>query len=498
VIVAFDSDVDTNDNVKYARTQLTTELTRRGAVVLYLSWEGEKGIDDHLAAVGPDPVLVDIENAPPADDWEAKLLRTKNGYKGILANVITAFRFAPEWAGSLRFDSFRQRVITTKPTPASATPVESWTDQHSRLATDWIQHKSINVDSWRHVYDGVLTVSVMSSFHSLRDRLDALEWDKTERLNNILPTYAGAEPTPYVRMIGPMWLKMMTARAYMPGCMAQYVPVLEGPQGRQKSQFLKELMLEPWWYATGTPPDAEDKDSAAKLDGIVAYEIAEIDSLGSRDQARVKGFITTDEDRYRVPYGVATESHPRCAVMVGTTNKSDWMTDPTGNRRYWPVPVGKIDIDRLKADRQQLWAEAVYRYKAGERYWPTKEEEAKYFEVEQDDRFSEHAWTAPVLRWCNDPTTGPETKSESEEDTSPPLDSSPGQVLLHEVLLYAARVPLGFQNRGHEMVVSGILKRAGWKRKRLGADRAWFYVNEDVNPVPVPVPARGHQEEIPF
>jgi predicted P-loop ATPase len=143
------------------------------------------------------------------------------------------------------------------------------------------------------------------------------------------------------------------------------VAVLEGPQGVGKSSALVILA------GRGNFSDQEiltldDRAQAEALEGVLIYEISELTGLKRTEIERVKAFISRTEDRARPAYGRFREDRPRTAIFVGTTNDDTYLRDATGNRRFLPVPVGKIDLVGLTRDRDQLWAEAAYREAQGE------------------------------------------------------------------------------------------------------------------------------------
>ena len=139
--------------------------------------------------------------------------------------------------------------------------------------------------------------------------------------------------------------------------------------------------------------DISSKDTLMTMQGKLIVEIAELASFRKSENEEIKAFITRQVDEYRPPYGRTVIKRPRYFVLAGSTNELDegYLTDDTGNRRYWPVKCGAIDVESLDRDAMQLWAEAVVRYRAGERTWLTKEE-AVLSSHEQKQRFMEDAW----------------------------------------------------------------------------------------------------------
>jgi hypothetical protein len=150
VSIAFDADAKTKDQVRFARAELAQHLRRRGASVGFYEWDlaQGKGIDDHLACVGPEVVLSELARVSFVTfHWRDELIRSKptaanrqgNIYP-VLANAITALRHAPVWSGVLAFNGFELAPVAVRTTPWGALPNgKAWTDQEDRLTAEWLQ-----------------------------------------------------------------------------------------------------------------------------------------------------------------------------------------------------------------------------------------------------------------------------------------------------------------------------------------------------------------------
>jgi predicted P-loop ATPase len=246
-----------------------------------------------------------------------------------------------------------------------------------RLGKDPV-HQAVD----RHAHD--------RSFHKLRDWLKSLVWDGRPRLEKWLVTYLGADDTPYHRGIGKMFLIAMAARDFEPGCQADYVLILQGPQGAMKSSVCRVLAGE---YFSDSLPPIHSKDASQHMRGLWLVELPELSALSRSDIESWKAFITRSRERYRQPYGRKEAIEPRQLAFMGTTNKDEYLQDETGNRRFWPARIGKIDLESLKRDREQLFAEAVHCYRKGDKWWPDAEFEQEHILPEQDARFEEDVWT---------------------------------------------------------------------------------------------------------
>jgi predicted P-loop ATPase len=198
----------------------------------------------------------------------------------------------------------------------------------------------------------------------------------------------------------------MVARIYEPGCQADHVLVLEGPQGAAKSSALRVLAGAD--YFTDQLPDLGSKDCQQQLLGMTCIELGEMDALSRHEVTRIKAFLTVRSDRYRPPFERYVVDIPRTCVFAGSTNKPGYLRDDTGNRRFWPVRVGAIDLDALRRDRDQLLAEARCAYESGAHWWPDPKsvELAAAIEDEQDQRYIGDEWEAKIAAWLEGHGTG--------------------------------------------------------------------------------------------
>ena len=267
------------------------------------------------------------------------------------------------------FDEFRQEIVVTRPLPwdaAGEAAPRPWTDGDDVRAAEWLQRRELNVTPMI-VSRSVGAVAREITVHPVRDYLGALTWDGVPRIETWACRYLGAEDTAFNRSVGALWLISAVARIFRPGVKADHMLVLEGPQGARKSTALKILAGEDWF--TDELPDLGSKDAAMHMQGVWIIEIAELDAIGRAEVSRIKAFLTRTTDRFRPPYGRYTIEVPRQCVFAGTVNPDTYLRDETGNRRFWPVRCGTIDIDALARDRDQLWAEAVARFRAGAIWW---------------------------------------------------------------------------------------------------------------------------------
>jgi predicted P-loop ATPase len=276
--------------------------------------------------------------------------------------------------------------------PVSTCP-RLWTDTDTLVVQDFLQREA-NLPQIGHdaVQHGLELVADTNRYHPVRDWLNGLTWDGTERLERWLITYACAEDTPYARAIGKLFLTGMVARVMRPGCKMDYMLILEGEQGLLKSQLLRTL-AGPWF--SDQIPALHRREASQHLRGVWLVEVAELDMMARADLATLNAFITRTVETYFPRYGRSEAIEPRQCVLAGTTNAAVYLRDPTGGRRFWGVPTGKtgpLRPRKLAQDRNQLFAEAVAAYRNGASWWPTREFEAAHVQPEQDQRYASDLW----------------------------------------------------------------------------------------------------------
>lgn len=307
-----------------------------------------------------------------------------------LHNVVVALTARMPFKGIFAYDEFSHEVIVRNRPPWVS--VDSFTP---RRVQDWdvtsllIELERLKYQVNINMLSKAVEVAAMSNrIHPAREYFSNLKWDGVSRIDNWLAYYCGCETEPheYLSVVGAKFLIAAVTRVFHPGTKFDHMLILEGNQRAGKSSALKALATIggiPYFSDTITIDKIEDKDSTMKLQGRLIIEFAELAGFAKKETSDLKRWITMECDECRMPYDRHLKNLPRQFVIAGTNNPfQGWMNDPTGSRRFWPVTVGrKIDMTALKNDVEQLWAEAVDRYRKGEQIYMTDEMEAIADEV---------------------------------------------------------------------------------------------------------------------
>jgi putative DNA primase/helicase len=313
--------------------------------------------------------------------------------KGHRDNVQMILAHDPWWADALAYNTLSERVEWTQ-RDGTLLVVE---DHHEAevglmLARQYGIHANTKI-----VSEAVSWAAHRHTYSPVADFLTALEWDGVERISSWCSRYLGAPDDRVTQAMGRAWLIQAVARAMQPGCKADTVLIMRGPQGSGKSTSLSILGGD--WFRD-TPIDLASKDRFSALQGAWIYELAELDSLRRAEAQTLKAFVSSQRDSYRPSYGRNTRDVPRTTVFAGTTNDDEFLQDATGSRRWWVIETTACDAPALREDRDQLWAEAVHVYREGESWHLEQDLEADRAIVAQQYEVSDPL-AAPFEIWCD-------------------------------------------------------------------------------------------------
>ena len=378
-----------------------------------------------------------------------------------IGNVVAIMVSDAAWEGVLRFDVLNMRVVICKDPPIQIDGGlgGAWKDTYTTRARVWIEHNYDFSPAKENVDAAVDEIAHRFEFNPVQDYLESLVWDGKPRLDGLWVDYFGAYEDPWHRITAAKFLLGAVSRA-LPSpdgepSKVDTMPVLEGPQGIKKSSALDALFGGTRWFSDSYLPIGS-LDAIQQLDGVWCQEFADLHSLTTANINLIKAFLTSRSDNIRRSYARRAEKEGRRCVFVGTTNDTTYLRDQTGGRRFWPIKCGIIDIDAIRRDRDQLWAEAVVRFRAGEKHWFDTLEDNDIARTQQAERTETDPWEeiidAQAIRAGKNSFTIPELMALLEID--------------------AAK-----QDKQIVTRLGQIMKKLGYERRRQGGgSRSYHYI----------------------
>ena len=309
------------------------------------------------------------------DSWMQTLkVHSKTGLPlATIDNIWIILENDPLLKGKFALNKFAGRGEVLGPLPWATEGKRRLWEDNDNAGLYWYLEKAYQISSNGKV-DGALSLhSTKHAFNDVTDYLGRLEWDGAPRLDTLFIDYLGAEDTAYVRAVTRKAFTAAVARAFAPGTKFDCMTILSGPQGIGKSTLLDKMSM--GWF-NDSIRTFEGKEASELLQGVWLVEVSELDAFYKSDVARIKQFLSLRSDKFRAAYGRHVKDIPRGCVFFGTTNTNDYLRDKTGNRRFLPIDVGRRPASKsvwrdLEQERDQLWAEAVVCYRAGEALYLT-------------------------------------------------------------------------------------------------------------------------------
>jgi len=407
-------------------------------------------VPDYMNEVPPDiqepfyPSVEEVEGAeqvvkPPSKLqvlWsKLGLALSKEGFpKTSTSNIYKIIEQHKKLKGKVWLDTFHNKELTTYDCKE---PREFRDADYVKIQV-FIQDKvGIHGCPKTNVIDAITLYAHSNKRSEPKEWLESLEWDGTARVTKFLSDYLNTDDDLYHQCVSKNFWVMMVARVMKPGCKADNMMIIEGKQGAFKSTALS-VIGGPWY--TESNENIKSKDFPLVMQGNLIVEIAELDSFNKSENNTVKKVVSTATDRFRSPYDRKPQNHPRQSILVGTTNDASYLRDVTGARRFWPVKAGKINIDKIKEDRSQLFAEAVMLYKMGEAWHEVPLELA---EAMQESRREADIWQSDIESWL--------------------INNGRTRVTVPMIAWCALQIPIERRDRRTSIRISGCLRVLGFE-----------------------------------
>ena len=300
---------------------------------------------------------------------QGKVLRSTHTIKAIMEN-------SPKYRGMFVFDPFNNRLVVTRKVtdkPGTFNP-EPMSDYHEvNIASEIFREYDWTGEtiSRNAISDCCTLVSIDHQYHPVQEYLRSLEWDGVKRAETFFVRHLKAPDNTYIKEATFKWMLAAVSRVFNPGAKFDNAIILEGHQGIGKSTLLQLLASNPEWFTDNVDMNAPPREIVETLSGKWIVEMGELDTVNRTTNERAKKFLSTQAYKARAAYAHnATEYRLQC-VFTGSTNRDEYLTDDTGNRRYWPIPSSMkygdfIDVKAAKAEVDQVWAEVMHTFASGD------------------------------------------------------------------------------------------------------------------------------------
>ncbi|MBH8576994.1 DUF3854 domain-containing protein [Nostocaceae cyanobacterium CENA369] len=453
--LCFDADILEKRPVQNALLSLARDLSATGSKVMIVTLPSIdlKGMDDFIAAKGGDEFRKLVEEALTIEEWKKELDDKQKTQEFDFdeeenkSKLYRAYKIIKQgWGDSIRLNLLKKYIER----------------DDSRIDSDHLKFyisREFGIDISKEDAHLIVTVIAKENAYSpVVEYLDSLAARNPNPdlsiLDNLAFKYFGTDDplhNTYIRKA----LIAAVARARRPGCKADDACILIGAQGLRKSTFWRELFGADWF--TDELSDSNEKDELMKLHQFWGLELPEIEHIYKRkDVGSIKKFLSSSTDAFRYPYEREIKEHPRACILVGTSNEQELLHDPTGNRRFWIIPVNQIiPVEQLIRERDLIWAAANHLYQMGHIWHLTHAEYALQTEANKEYQSSD-PWEERILSF---------------------VQNKQG-ITTHDILLNGLQIETGRQDKLAERRVSAILRQEGWyqQRKRVNGYplRVWF------------------------
>ncbi len=443
--LCFDADILDKRPVQLALMNLSRDLAATGSKVMIIQLPSPelKGMDDFIAAKGESAFRQLMEDAPTIEEWrkaweEKRRNDTEYDDEERTSKIYRAYKTIKEgWADSLRLNQLKNIIELD---------VQKIDLNQLRLLIALEFDMDVQIGDAQSIIEAL---AARNAYHPVVEYLDevAARYSSvdTSILDNLATRYFGSCDPLHNTYLKKMLISAV-ARARRPGCKVDTAVILVGAQGLNKSSFWREMFGDDWF--TDELSDGNEKDELMKLHQFWGLEIPEIEHMYKRkDVSSIKKFMSSSVDVFRAPYAREVKEHPRACVLVGTSNEQELLNDPTGNRRFWIIPVDDvIPIDELARERDLIWAAANALFEKGHQWWLSPTESKLHNEVSKDFQ-SVDPWAEIVLSFA----------------------IAQGETTTHEILKTALGIEPGRQEMASAKRVSAILRSNDWEqiRKRI-------------------------------
>lgn len=439
-----------------------------------------------------DDLLGEGEATKPKKDtaWTETLeLETKGIIKPTLTNIAIIVQNDPRLKRCVEYNEFTQEVVTRNPIRAKMDLIpkltvqdringDMWVDRHDNIVRALIEAPNgkgkagygLRITD-RDLKAAIDLAGAKQSFHPVRAYLAALEWDGAPRMESLFVKYLGAPNNAYTRAIARTMLLGAVTRAFEPGHKFDFVAILEGLQGKRKSTFISILAKN--WFVELEGDLHDRKQLVEKMQGAWILEIPELSGFGKAEIQNIKAVFSATMDKTRLAYNRRGQVFKRQCIFIGSTNDSEYLRDPTGGRRFWPVvcEVDEIDTEGLKGEVDQIWAETYLAYKAMRAaqphgtlplYLSDREAHGEALNLQESRRIEsvEDGFAGMIGEWLSKPV---EIESDNDDLDSQPIKRDRFETCLVEIWCECLGRPRDQYTEGMARIIGRAMKLLrGW------------------------------------
>lgn len=353
----------------------------------------------------------------------------------------------PEFKGRIWYDEFHSKIFMND----KHGKIREMDDDDAIIILKFMQRRvGLHRITEAMVRSAIVDYAKQNKRNEPKDWMNTLKWDGVCRIDSFFMNAFGAENSVYVNAASRNFWISMVARILQPGCKVDNMVILEGFQGKKKSMSLGEIAK--GWFSE-VRSSVSSKDFYVDIQGKLLVEIAELDSFTKAESTAIKQAISCQNDRFRPPYGRTSRDFPRQCIFVGTTNETTYLKDHTGGRRFWPIRTHAIDVDYIKNNRDQLFAEAMDLFNSGVKWWDMPDEAKR----QQEMRRQYDVWEGVISKW---------------------LALKTGKIELADVVTDALDIEIGKVDQRTLSRVNRVMTVLGWKQTQeesnYGFSRVWI------------------------
>ena len=412
------------------------------------------------------------------EEVRGSLDSTDNGaVKNSIRNCLTVFQNDPKLEGAIRYNILTERIDIVRPLWWSK-PTTTLNDTDLNYLMLYLEDQ-YTLTSEKKIQKAISIVADCNKYHPIRDYLNGLEWDGTERIRCALPHFLGAEESEFTYECLRLFMLGAISRVFKPGSKFETMLCLVGGQGAGKSTFFRLLAIKDEWFSDDLKR-IDDDNVYRKMQGHWIIEMSEmIATANAKSIEEIKSFLSRQKEVYKIPY----ETHPadrlRQCVFGGTSNAMDFLPlDRSGNRRFLPVQVcpEQAEVHILeneaasRAYLQQVWAEAMTIYRAGGWKLTFSPEMVRYLKEHQKDFMPEDTKAGMIQAFLDSYTGDTVCSKQLYKEALNHAFDEPKQWEIREINEIMNQCVTGWTYFSNPRSFAGYGRQKGWERERAATD----------------------------